>query len=83
MPASFGKPRRSPLRVATNPVPVIGSATALAFAASPLPPDLPPEQVRRMMISEFCERLRSRATRFCLADSGDVLDHLANRLVVS
>jgi site-specific recombinase XerD len=57
-----GGARKSPLRLASDPVPVVGGQPA-----SPSVPSWPdaqsPQQMRKTMISEFCQWLRSRTNR--------------------
>ena len=55
-PASAGKPRKSPLRIATAQQPVFPSPASRDGR-------LPPAQLRAMMISEFEQWLRSRANQ--------------------
>jgi hypothetical protein len=53
-PAAAGKPRKSPLRLASDPVPVISPAQRFSPVADLAPrADLAPPQLRTMMISEF------------------------------
>ncbi|HZR54957.1 MAG TPA: hypothetical protein VFB06_36335, partial [Streptosporangiaceae bacterium] len=58
----FGDPRKSPLRLAAEPAPVIDRRPVL-------PPDpgslavCSPEDLRQLMISEFGQWLRSRTNR--------------------
>jgi integrase/recombinase XerD len=62
-----GGPRKSPLRLATDPVPVVSSGSSRAPDALPddgfRRADLSPAQQREVMISEYGEWLRTRTNR--------------------
>jgi integrase/recombinase XerD len=56
--------RKSPLRLASDPVPSISLVSQFPPAAGPAPGrDLTPASLRTMMITEFCEWLRTRTNR--------------------
>jgi hypothetical protein len=63
--AAAGKPRKSPLRLTSDPVPAISPAQRFSPAAAFLAPDADrtPQSMRKMMISEFCEWLRTRTNK--------------------
>ncbi len=58
-----GRTRKSPLRLAADPVPVVASGPAWPFPAEGLRAGLSPQQMRQMMISEYGEWLRTQTSR--------------------
>lgn len=58
-----GLPRKNPLRVAGDPVPVIGASEAAVVAPVRLRTAYTPREMRQMMISEFGDWLRTQTNK--------------------